>query len=218
MTGWVKKLFTTFEFSPFYAIVAATYSPHFCCRKITIMKKYLVIAATLFSIFSCSEKYKDELNGGGDHKDGTYFDITVDGVAMKLLNIHYARQGTTIHLATWGKNDFPNLNVTMTALNEHDFRGSYPYHFDMSARTSIVLYGIADGNGYESHWWDCPIDGPLLVASPGAVTIDLVERSNGNEYITGSFSTTQYQPQGNCPYVEVKEKKITGKFRLKKAQ
>lgn len=184
---------------------------------ISIMKKYLAVIILLVSLFACTEKDQDDMAGGGN-KDNTYFKLTVNGAAKELENIHYARTGKTIHLATWGEGGLPNLNVTLTANSENDFRGNYPYFWDLSAGTSIILYGLGASNGYESHWWDCPTDGPLLMPSPGDVKIENIERINSGEFITGTFNVEQYQPQGNCPYAEVKTIKISAKFRLKRTQ
>lgn len=181
------------------------------------MRTYVTVIILLISLAACSDKNKDEIGGGG-HKDGTYFKITVNGAPKELENIHYARSGKNIHLATWGKNGFPNLNVTLTTKTDDDFRGSYSYDYDLSAGTSIILYGLAQSNGYESHWWDCPSDSPLLVLSPGNIKIENIERKGGEEFITGSFSVEQYQPQGDCPYAEIKTIKITSNFRLKRKQ
>jgi len=182
------------------------------------MKRYLSVIIFLITVAACSDKDKDEIGGGGGHKDGTYFELTVNGAKKELENIHYARSGKNIHLATWGKSGFPNLNVTLTANNENDFRGSYDYYWDLSAGTAIILYGLGESDGYESHWWDCPADRPLFMPSPGDIKIENIERSGSDEFVTGSFSTEQYQPQGDCPYAEVKTIKITAKFRLKRAQ
>lgn len=181
------------------------------------MRIYLTFITLLVALASCSDKDKDDIYGGGN-KDGTYFKITVNGVPRELENIHYARAEKSIHLGTLGKSGYPNLNVTLTARSEDDFRGAYPYNYDLAAGTSIILYGIGDADGYESHWWDCPSDHPLLVPSPGSVIIENIERKDGAEFITGSFSVEQYQPQGNCPYQEIKTIKITANFRLKRAQ
>lgn len=181
------------------------------------MNKYLAVIIAFITLTSCSSKDKEDILGGG-HKDNTYFKLTVNGVQKELENIHYARTGRDIHLATWGKNGFPNLNVTLTAKSENDFRGSYSYYWDLSPGTSIILYGLGPADGYESHWWDCPIDGPLLMLSPGDIKIENIEHTGADEFITGSFVTEQYQPQGNCPYAEVKTIKITAQFRLKRAQ
>lgn len=181
------------------------------------MKRYLLFLLVSIICFSCSEKEKATLPGGPS-KDDFYFEITVDGVKKELQTIHYARQGKTIHLATFGLSGLPNLNVTMTARNEDDFRGVYPYHYNMQAGTCIALYGIAAGDGYESHWWDCPPSGQgILMPSPGSVNIENIERNNGQEIIMGTINVQVYQPQGDCPYAVIKKKSITGKFRLKKA-
>lgn len=181
------------------------------------MQKYTAVVLVCLAFLSCGRKEKENLSGG-DRKDGTYFTLTVNGQTKNLENIHYARAGKNIHLATWGKDGFPNLNVTLTAASETDFRDSYPYYWDLSAGTCIILYGLGTGNGYESHWWDCPIDGPLFIPSPGAVIIKNIERNGNNEFISGSFTVEQYQPQGDCPYAEVKKIIISATFRLKRAQ
>lgn len=183
------------------------------------MKQILFVLALTTTIFcSCTDKNKDEMAGGGARPDGTYFKLTVNGVPKELSTIHYARAGKNVHLATFDDSGLPNLNVTLTTTTEDDFRGTYQYHMDNRAGTCIILYGIGESNGYESHWWDCPIDGPLLVTSPGNLKIENIERPGSDEFITGSFSVVEYQPQGDCPYVEVKEIKITGQFRLKRAK
>lgn len=183
------------------------------------MKKYLSAFILLFTLFACSDKKKDEMAGGGVRPDGTYFNITVDGQEMQLENIHYARTGKNVHLVTWGKNGFPNLNVTLTTKTEEDFRSAYTYTYSLEQGTSIILWGVADSDGYESHWWDCPPSGEgILVPSPGTVNIENIEREGGEEFITGSFNVEVYQPRGDCPYAVVAEKKITAKFRLKKAK
>lgn len=181
------------------------------------MSKYLIVIILLALLAACSNKDKEDMGAGG-HKDNTYFTLTVDGATREFENIHYARTGKNIHLASWAKSGFPNLNVTLTASSENDFRGSYRYYWDLSPSTAIILYGLGDANGYESHWWDCPTDGPLFMPSPGDIKIDNIERINSDEFITGSFTVEQYQPQGNCPYATVKKIKITAKFRLKRAQ
>ncbi len=181
------------------------------------MRNYFTLIIILLTFVACSNKNKDEM-GGGAHQNGTYFELTVNGIEKEFENIHYAREGKNIHLATWSNSGFPNLNVTLTANTDDDFRGTYSYAYDLSAGTSIILYGLGESNGYESHWWDCPSDAPLFMPSPGNIKIENIERKNGEEFITGSFSVEQYQPQGDCPYAEIKTIKITAKFRLKRAQ
>lgn len=180
------------------------------------MKKIAVIILLFFALSACSSK-KDDQAGAGN-KGEIYFKLTIDGVKRELENIHYARAGKNVQLATWGKDGFPNLNVVLTTKTEGDFSGSYPYHYDIAAGTSIILYGIGDANGYESHWWDCPIDAPLLVKSPGAIVIESVEQKGSDEFITGKFNVEVYQPQGDCPYQEIKTIKLTAEFRLKRAR
>lgn len=184
------------------------------------MKQILfVLAAAANLLVGCGDKNKDELAGGGARPDGTYFKLTVNGQPKELSAIHYARAGKTVHFATYAEDGgLPNLNITLTTTTEDDFRGTYQYHMDNRPGTCIILYGIGESNGYESHWWDCPSDGPLLVSSPGNLKIENIERPGSDEFVTGSFNVVQYQPQGNCPYAEVKEIKITGEFRLKRAK
>lgn len=180
------------------------------------MKKYAALFLLFFALSACSSK-KDDQAGGGTKKE-IYFKLTIDGVERELENIHYARAGKNVQMATWGKNGFPNLNVVLTTKTEGDFSGSYAYHYDVSAGTSIILYGIGDANGYESHWWDCPNDHPLLRPSPGTLVIENVEQQGSDEFITGKFNVEVYQPQGDCPYNEIKTIKITAEFRLKRAR
>lgn len=180
------------------------------------MKKYAAIFLLFFVIGACSSK-KDDQAGGGTKKE-IYFKLTIDGVSRELENIHYARAGKNVQLATWGKDGFPNLNVVLTTKVEGDFSGSYPYYYDISAGTSIILYGIGDANGYESHWWNCPANTLVLVKSPGSIIIESVEQKGSDEFITGKFNVEVYQPQGNCPYQEVKTIKLTAEFRLKRAR
>lgn len=181
------------------------------------MRNYLAVMMALLVMVSCSDKDKEDSIGGG-HKNNTYFRLHVNGKKMELETIHYARSGKNVHLATWGENGFPNLNVTLTTSTEDDFRGNYAYDYDLSAGTAIVLYGIGEANGYESHWWDCPPDAPLLMPSPGSINIENIERTGNEEFITGSFTVQQYQPQGDCPYAEVKTIPITAEFRLQRAR
>lgn len=180
------------------------------------MRTNFIIAALTMISFSCSDKKTDEL-GGAAGSNKTYFTIAVDGIEKDLNTIHYARQGRNLHLAAFNPDGFPNLNVTLTTSTEDDFRGSYAYDYSLQPGTGIVLYGVGVSDGYESHWWDCPSDAPLLVPSPGSIKIEHKERTNGDEFITGSFSASVFQPQGDCPYTTIKTKTITAKFRLKKA-
>lgn len=184
-------------------------------QKLLKLSKLLVIAT---AFVSCSEKDDDDTTPVGMGGKGIYFELSVDGVKVNMENIHYARTGKTVHLSAYKTSGLPNLNITLTATDEVDFRGNYTYHYDMHPGSAIAAYGIGQGNGYESHWFDCPPSGEaILVASPGAVKIENIERANGEEYIIGTFTADQYQPQGDCPYVEIKTKKLVGKFRLKKA-
>lgn len=180
------------------------------------MKGYAAICLLFFTLSACSSKKEDEAGAGS--KGEIYFRLTIDGVKKELENIHYARAGRNVQLATWGSNGFPNLNVVLTTKSEGDFSGSYPYYYDVSEGTSIILYGIGDANGYESHWWDCPPDAPLLVKSPGTIVIEKVEHKGSDEFITGKFNVEVYQPQGDCPYVEIKTIRLTAEFRLKRAR
>lgn len=180
------------------------------------MKKYAAIFLLLVTLGACSSKKDDDAGAG--RKDATYFKLTIDGAKRELENIHYARSGKNVQLATWGKDGFPNLNVVLTTKTEGNFSGSYPYYYDISEGTSIILYGIGDANGYESHWWDCPGEKLVLVQSPGTIIIESVEQKGNDEFITGKFNVEVYQPQGNCPYREVKTVKLTAEFRLKRAR